>query len=386
MKRCLVIPDSFKGTMTSIEICNIMKGRILNYFPECEVITIPIADGGEGTVDCFLHALGGEKRFTRVKGPFFEELEAFYSIADKTAIIEIASVAGLSRAKDHLNPAKATTYGVGQLMEDAVHKGCKEIILGLGGSCTNDGGAGAAAALGTKFYNDSGESFIPTGENLGEIKLIDISATKEFLKHCTITVMCDVDNPLYGKAGAAYVFGPQKGADEETVRMLDEQLFLFSKAIKKSLDIEIGTTKGAGAAGGMGAGAIAFFDADMKKGIDMILDMIEFEDKIKDCDLIFTGEGKIDSQSLNGKAVIGVAKRAKEMNVPVIAVVGDVGEGVQAAYNLGVSAVFSTNQQAIPFETARKRCRKDLLMTMDNIVRFLKTIENFSLSSFGPKQ
>ena len=374
MKKCLVIPDSFKGTMTSIEICDIMKERILHHFPDCEVITMPIADGGEGTVDCFLHVLGGKKIFTRVKGPLFEDMETFYGISGQMAVIEIASVVGLSNVGKNYNLEKATTYGVGQLIEDAIHNGCKEIVLGLGGSCTNDGGAGAAAALGTKFYNDLGETFIPTGENLGRVIFIDVSKTREILKDCKITVMCDVDNPLYGKMGAAYVFGFQKGADNHTVQMLDEQLRKFSDTIKRILNIDVSMTKGAGAAGGMGAGAIAFLNAEIKSGIKMTLDISNFEKELKDCDLIFTGEGKIDTQSLRGKVIIGIAKRAKKMNVPVIAVVGDIGDDIEAAYDLGVNAIFSTNQKAIPFDLEKKRCKRDLFMTMDNIMRYTKTV------------
>jgi glycerate kinase len=386
MKKCLVIPDSFKGTMTSIEVCSIMNAAILKHFPDCEVISIPIADGGEGTVDCFLQAFGGEKISIKAKGPFFEEIKSFYGITGKTAIIEMAAVAGLSKVEGNPDPAKTTTYGVGQLIEDAVKRGCNEIILGLGGSCTNDAGAGAAAALGTKFYNDSKETFIPTGETLGKVCLIDISETKKFLEGCHISVMCDVDNPLIGKTGAAHVFAPQKGADEKMVKMLDEQLYLFSKTIQSSLNIEIGMKKGAGAAGGMGAGAEAFLGADMKRGIDMILDLIQFEDILKDCDMIFTGEGKIDEQSLGGKVVIGISNRVKKVHIPVIAVVGEIGGGVSPAFDLGVSAIFSTNHRAIPYEEAKKDCRKNLSIAMDNILRLIKTVSERDCENGGEKE
>ena len=375
MKKCLVIPDSFKGTMTSIEVCSIMSAAILKHFPDCEVISVPIADGGEGTVDCFLQALGGEKISVQVKGPYFEETEAFYGITGKVAIIEMAAVAGLSKVNGNLNPAKTTTYGVGQLIENAVKKGCTDIILGLGGSCTNDAGTGAAAALGAKFFNSSNETFIPTGETLGEVCFIDISKTKDALKGRRLTVMFDVDNPLYGKTGAAHVFAPQKGADEDMVKMLDEQLYLFSKTIQSSLNIDIGMKKGAGAAGGMGAGAEAFLGAEMKSGIDMILDMIRFEDIIKDCDMIFTGEGKIDEQSLGGKAVIGISNRAKRLHIPVLAVVGEIGDGIAPAYDLGVSAIFSTNHRVISRDAAKKECRENLSLALENILRLIKTTE-----------
>ena len=376
MRKCLIIPDSFKGTMSSIEVCGIMRAEVIKRFPACEVITVPVADGGEGTVDCFLQALGGEKIELIVKGPYFEQTKAFYGITGRTAIIEMAAASGLAKVEGNMNPAKTTTYGVGQLIEDALEKGCTEIILGLGGSCTNDAGAGAAAALGTKFYDHSGQSFIPVGETLGRVSRIDNSETDKILTGISLTVMCDVDNPLIGMSGAAYVFAPQKGADAEMVAMLDEQMRLFSETIRTSLNIDLSMRKGAGAAGGMGAGAEAFLGAEMKSGIDMILDMIRYEDILKDCDIIFTGEGKLDEQSLSGKAVIGVASRAKQMNVPVIAVVGAIGDGIAPAYDRGISAIFSTNHKAVPYETAAKECRKNLALSMDNILRLLRTAGN----------
>lgn len=381
MKKCLVIPDSFKGTMTSIEICNIMRERILNSFPDCEVVTIPIADGGEGTVDCFLHAFGGERVRLTVKGPCWEDLEAFYGITGKTAVIEIASVVGISHVVKGFDVGKATTYGVGQLIQDAIHRGCREIVIGLGGSCTNDGGVGAAAALGTVFYDEKGEAFVPTGWTLGRISGIDVSRTREILKNCTVTAICDVDNPLYGETGAAYVFGGQKGADSTAIRELDGQLRLFAKALQKSLGVDVRKNSGGGAAGGMGTGVAVFLHAAMKKGIDMALDISRFESRAKNCDVIFTGEGKIDSQSLRGKVVIGVARRAKKIGVPVVAVVGDVSDDIQPAYEYGVSAIFSTNRRAIPFEEEKIRCREDLYATMDDIMRFAKTVERYSVPS-----
>lgn len=378
MKKCLVLPDSFKGTMTSIEVCDIMENRIINTFPDCEVITIPIADGGEGTVDSFLYALGGKKISVRVKGPNFEETDSFYGMIDKTAIIEMAAAAGLQKAGKDPNPAKTTTYGVGQLMEDAINRGCKNIVLGLGGSCTNDAGAGAAAALGTRFYHHSGELFIPTGETLNQISHIDISGTRDLLEGIELTAMCDIDNPLYGENGAAYVYAPQKGADEEMVKMLDEKLRQLSETILKSLKIDIGMKKGAGAAGGMGAGAEVFLGAKLKKGIDMILDMIRLEDILKNCNMIFTGEGRFDKQSLNGKVVMGIARRAKPMNVPVVVITGEIGEGIKPAYDLGISAIFSTNRKALPFDIVKQSCKSDLIASMDNVLGLIKEVENFS--------
>ena len=375
MNKCLVIPDSFKGTMSSMEVCSIMKAEILKHFPHCQVVTIPVADGGEGTVDCFLEALGGERICQKVQDPYFQEIQSYYGISGETAIIEMASVAGLLNGREDMNPAKASTYGVGQLMENAINRGCREIILGLGGSCTNDGGTGAAAALGTKFFNGNGEEFIPTGSTLGQIVDIDNRETQKKLKSCQITVMCDVDNPLFGENGAAYVFAPQKGADKKMVKMLDQQLCLLSKTIEDSLGVDISREKGAGAGGGMGGGAKAFFGAEIKRGIDVVLDVVSFEEKLQCCGGIFTGEGKLDKQTLNGKVVIGIAKRAKKVGVPVFAVVGEIGDDIEEAYGLGVDAIFSTNLRAADYNQIQKDCRKNLRVAMDNILRLIHTME-----------
>ena len=224
MKKVLLIPDSFKGTMSSEKICSIMEKAIRPYYPEAEILSIPVADGGEGSVDAFLSAMGGRKITVPVKGPYFEEVEGFYGIVDgNVAIIEMAACAGLPMVGDNKHPDKTTTYGVGQLIVHAAKNGCKKIIVGLGGSATNDGGAGAAAAAGVKFYKKNGEEFIPTGGTLGEIDKIDLSGKDPALSAVPIITMCDIDNPLYGKTGAAYVFGPQKGADENMVEFLDSQ-------------------------------------------------------------------------------------------------------------------------------------------------------------------
>ena len=374
MKKAVLIPDSFKGTMSSSEICAVLSERLLAHYPDCQVVSIPVADGGEGTVDAFLEAVSGERVTVRVKGPYQEEIDSFYGIIQgDTAVIEMAAAAGLPMVEDRKNPAATTTYGVGQLMRHAIQeRGCKKIILGLGGSCTNDGGCGAAAALGVRFINAQGEEFLPTGGTLEQIQGIDVSAAAEALAGCQITVMCDIDNPMYGETGAAYIFGPQKGADEAMVRELDRQLRCLSEAIIKNLGRDVSALPGAGAAGAMGAGIVAFLGGELKQGIDAVLDTVGFEEIIRDADLILTGEGKIDSQSIRGKVVIGIARRAKPVGVPVVAVVGDIGDGVEPAYDMGVTAMFSINNVAVPFEKARLRSKRDLAATADNLFRLLR--------------
>lgn len=360
--------------MSSSKICSIMKGEIIKHFPGCEIKSIPVADGGEGTVDCFLEAMAGERITLTVKGPFMEDIEGFYAIVENgtTAIIEMAATASLPMVLGREDPRRTTTYGVGQLIADAVARGCKKIIVGLGGSCTNDMGVGAAAGAGARFYDADGNIFVPTGATLEKIAKIDISAVAKMLSGVEITAMCDIDNPLYGKSGAAYVFSPQKGADPETVELLDKNLRACSETVKRELGLDVSELPGAGAAGGMGAGMVAFFGAKLKSGIDTVLDTVGFEEIAKDADVIFTGEGKIDSQSLRGKVVIGIAQRAKALPVPVIAVVGDIGDNMEGAYDMGVSAIYSINRVAVDFSKAKTRSESDLALTVDTVMRTLK--------------
>ncbi|MGP1458457.1 MAG: glycerate kinase family protein [Treponema sp.] len=382
MKKIVLIPDSFKGTMSSACICSIMQKAIGEIFPECETVSIPVADGGEGSVDAFLKAAGGVKKYARVKNPFFEDMESFYGILNstnaegkKTAVIETAACAGLPLVQDRLNPAAATTYGAGQLIGEALKNGCTEIIVGLGGSATNDAGCGAAAALGARFFDAHGNSFVPTGGTLKNIARIDLSALNPLLAQSHIIAMCDIDNPLYGENGAAAVFAPQKGADANTVRELDAGLRHIAEIVKRDIGIDAAFEAGAGAAGGMGYGMLCFLGAELKMGIETVLDAVDFEKRLHGADYVFTGEGRLDGQTLRGKVVTGVAKRAKNAGVPVIAVVGDAADGIDGVYELGVSAVFSINRLAIPFAEANKRAAPDLEHTVKNILRLIRTRE-----------
>ncbi|MCL2508075.1 MAG: glycerate kinase [Oscillospiraceae bacterium] len=374
MKKIIIIPDSFKGTLSSKEICDITASRILAHFPDCDAVSIPVADGGEGSVDCFLAAVGGESVSVRVKGPFFEELDARYAVIEngKTAVIEMAAAAGLPLAGERKDPLVTTTYGVGQLMLDAMKRGCPKIILGLGGSCTNDAGTGAAAAVGVRFLDRGGNAFVPVGGTLSDVKSIDVSGKSRLLDSVEIVVMCDIENPLYGESGAAYVFAPQKGADSVVVAALDVGLRHIAAVIRRDLHTDVSVLKGGGAAGGMGAGMAAFFGSELKAGIEVVLDAAGFDGAARGADLVITGEGRLDSQSLGGKAVIGVARRAKRLNVPVVAVVGGCDYGLGEVYGEGVSCVFTTNRLAEDFSVSRYRARENLAETVDNIMRLLK--------------
>lgn len=377
MKKAILVPDSFKGTLSSEEICSIMSGVIRRFYPDCEIISIPVADGGEGSVDCFLTALSGEKVPLTVSGPYFEPVSAFYGLIDNgaTAVIEMAACAGLPLVEERKDPSKTTTYGVGELMLDAARRGCHKIILGLGGSCTNDGGTGAAAAAGVRFYNTAGEEFIPVGGTLCEIARIDPSGLAPELHGVEITAMCDIDNPLFGPTGAAYIFGPQKGADEQMVRLLDDGLRHLSDCMTKDLGLSLAQLPGAGAAGAMGAGMVAFFGAKLQMGIQTVLDTVRFDELLNGADVVFTGEGKLDSQSLRGKVVIGVSQRAKQAGVPVVVVAGGVDEGTDEAYDLGVSTAFSINRLPQDFSVSRHHSRENMTFAMENILRLWKTAE-----------
>lgn len=372
MKKFVLIPDSFKGTMSSLEVCRIMGESIRRHFPQAEVLSLPVADGGEGSVDAFLTAAGGKRVSLRVKGPYGEEIDSFYGITpDHTAVIEMAACAGLPLSEGVMRPDLASTYGVGQLMVHAAEQGCRKLIICLGGSCTNDMGAGAAAAAGIVFRTPAGEEFVPTGATLGQISSISREGLHPLLRECEIIAMCDIDNPLYGESGAAYVFAPQKGADAEMVRMLDQNLRSAAQTVKEQLSVSLDEVPGAGAAGGMGGGMLAFFGARLQMGITTVLDALAFEQKARGADFIFTGEGKLDTQSLRGKVVVGVARRAQKIGVPVIAVVGDIGDGIDAVYEEGVCAVFSINRVAVDFSQAQLRSRQDMALTMENLMRFL---------------
>lgn len=373
MEKILLVPDSFKGTLSSRQVCQVMAGQLRRFFPQAQVKSIPVADGGEGSVEAFLAAAGGERRTRTVTGPFGEPVEAFYGILGdgRTAVIEMAACAGLPLAEGRLNPERATTYGVGELLLAAKEAGCTKAILGLGGSCTNDGGVGAAAALGAKFTRADGAAFIPTGGTLGEIAALDVSPVAQALQGMELTAMCDIDNPLYGDAGAAAVFAPQKGADAAMVARLDAGLRHLGQVAARCLGRDFSHLPGAGAAGGLGFGMAAFCGAQLRMGIDAVLDAVGFDSLLPGTDVVFTGEGKIDSQSARGKVVSGVAVRCRKAGVPVVAVVGQIGQGFEEMYQQGLTAVFSINRAAQPFAESRFHAGENLALTMENIARLL---------------
>lgn len=351
MKRCLVLSDSFKGTLSSPDICRIARSL---HIPGWHIDALPVADGGEGTTDCFLDACGGQRIALPVSGPFGGTIDGFYGLLpDGTAVVECAAAAGLHQTEGRPDPEAATTYGVGQLLAHALDHGAKRLILGLGGSCTNDGGCGAAAALGVRFYDRQGRGFVPTGGTLADIETIDLSGRHPGLRPGVLTVMCDIDNPLYGETGAAYIFAPQKGANDACVQRLDAGLRHFAAVLHAQLGAEVDTLPGGGAAGGFGAGCAALLCGALRSGITTVLDTVDFDRRAVGCDLVVTGEGSFDAQSLGGKAISGVAGRCQKLHVPAAVLAGRVALTPEQWAPLDLRAVRSINPAGATLEDAR---------------------------------
>ena len=392
MKKIVVAPDSYKGTISSLEASEIMAKAVKEVFPQAQVVQVPIADGGEGSVEAFLSANGGKKVIVETKGPNMEDLQAYYGVLSdgQTAVIEMASAAGLGLLNRGGTPAMTTTYGVGLLMKHALQHGCKKLILCLGGSCTNDMGCGAAVALGAKFelqeenilneerlpvLKDGDGNFLPTGMTLHLIKSVNMNGYIPELKDAEIVAMCDITNPLYGYTGAAYIFAPQKGASDQMVQILDENMRKADKVLSKQLGVENAWVPGAGAAGGMGYGMVTFFGAKMQLGIDTILQNTNFDKCIEDADLILTGEGKLDASTVNGKVISGITSYANRANVPVVALVGNLGEGANLMYQKGLTAAFVTNISGLPVRELEDKALDDLRDATLSVMRLIKSVE-----------
>lgn len=374
--KILIAPDSFKGSLTALEVSESIEKGIRKILPEAEVKILPMADGGEGTVQSLVDATGGRIVCKDVTGPLGEPVRAFFGVLgdEKTAVIEMATASGLPLVPDDKkDPTRTTTYGTGELIKAALDEGVKKIVIGIGGSATNDGGVGMAQALGVRFLNNQGEEIGYGGGELGFINSIDITGLDPRIKETDVTVACDVSNPLYGKQGAAYIYGPQKGADSEMVKLLDDNLRHYSKIIERTLNKDISNIPGTGAAGGLGAGLIAFLDAELKSGIDIVLQVSNFEDHLAGVNLVITGEGSIDYQSARGKTPVGVARKAKEYGLPVVAICGMIGDDLEGVYKKGIDAVFSITKKPVSLEDSVANAKKWLEFTSEQIIRLIKT-------------
>ncbi|MGZ7442713.1 glycerate kinase [Paenibacillus sp. TH7-28] len=377
-KTFVLAPDSFKESMTAKEVCDAMEKGLRKVYPHADYIHVPMADGGEGTVQSLVDASGGRIYTKVVTGPLGEPVTAQYGILGdgETAAIEMASASGIHHVnKETKNPLITTTYGTGELIRECLDQGIKRIIIGIGGSATNDGGAGMAEALGARFLDADGLALPRGGGALKRLERIDISALDPRLRQVSLIVACDVTNPLCGEHGASHVFGPQKGATPEMVRQLDAGLAHYADIAKRQLGKDVRDIPGAGAAGGLGAGLLIFTQAVLRKGIEIVIEYTGLKQKVAAADVVFTGEGGIDFQTKFGKTPYGVAKAAKEAGKKVIAVAGYIGEGIEALYEEGIDAVFGIVPGAGELERLLDEGPQNVERTCENIARVLKLSE-----------
>jgi glycerate 2-kinase len=342
--KIIIAPDSFKESLSSIEVARQIEAGFREIFPDAEIFKLPVADGGEGTVEALVAATGGEIRKVHVSGPLGTPVEAFYGVCGngRTAVIEMAAASGLALVPtDRRNPFLTSSFGTGQLIRRVLDDGLRHLIIGIGGSATNDAGAGMLQALGVRLLDGQGQDLPAGGGALSRLTKIDISGLDTRLSDCIVEVACDVDNPLTGKRGASAVFGPQKGATPAMVAELDANLANFARRVERDLGRSIDTAPGAGAAGGMGGALMAFLEARLRPGIEIVLDAVDLKTLMRDADLVITGEGRIDGQSVFGKTPVGVARIARQQGVPVIALAGSLGPDAEDVLDCGIQALFS---------------------------------------------
>lgn len=370
----LIAPDSFKDCMSAREVALALRRGILKILPDANLIVLPMADGGEGTVESVIDATGGQRVEIRVKDPLMREISSFYGITGdgSTAVIEMAAASGLELLEpEERDPWITSTYGTGQLIADALDRGCRKIMLGIGGSATNDCGAGMAEALGVKFSGKFGKLSARGGGALGEVASVHMEGLDGRIAETSFEVACDVSNPLTGPQGASVVYGPQKGADKAMVKKLDQNLAHFAGVIEKQLGKEFSRVPGSGAAGGLGAGMMAFLDAKLMKGIEMIAEVCGLEEKIRQADLVITGEGKMDAQTRFGKTPYGVAQLAKKYGVDVIGVAGTLEEDAGLLHQDGFDALLSIQEKPGDLEAALANAESLLERTGERIARLL---------------
>ena len=369
--KIVIASDSFKGSLSSIEVAQAATRGIKAVYPNCEVVAVNVADGGEGTVEAVVEALGGEIVHCRVSDPFGRPIEARYGKAGEKAIIEMAAASGLPLLSvEERNPWMTSTYGTGEMIMDAIQRGCRQFLVGIGGSATNDAGTGMLQALGFKFYDFNGKEIADCrGGRLQDIADLDDTFVPKAVREAQFIVACDVDTPFCGPEGAAPVFAPQKGADAEMVAKLDAGMTSFAHVIENKYGINIVPVAGAGAAGGMGGAFRAFLDAKLQRGVEMVLDSIDFNAIIQDADLIITGEGKIDFQTAKGKTAAGVLARAKAQNIPVIAIGGCV-EMCESVQQMGFAGIYPITEEKLPLEIAMQPevAAKNIESTIQKII------------------
>lgn len=353
--KILFAPDSFKGSLTALRITEILGERATLHFPGCQTISLPVADGGEGTVDALVAALGGGKEVLMVSDPLGTPVEAAFGWLDNgaVAVIEMAEASGLPLMGSHPNPLLASSRGTGELIAHVIERGAKSLIIGIGGSATNEGGMGMLAALGAVFYDAEGHPLYGTGADLCNVNKVDLSNLNPKLSKVQITVICDVTNPLLGENGATAIYGPQKGVTPELYSRLESAMSRYAKLLENAIGRDISSAAGAGAAGGMGAVLGGVLGAQLRPGIDTVLETAKFDQLMEGCDLVITGEGRLDGQSVRfGKVPAGIANRCNERGIPVIAIVGSMGDGAQEYYDLGLTSIMTTVNAIMPLDRA----------------------------------
>ncbi|MBM7605518.1 glycerate kinase [Metabacillus crassostreae] len=374
--KIVIAPDSFKESLTALEVASLIEKGFKEVLPDAEYIKIPMADGGEGTVQSIVDALQGKIVEYHVTGPLGIQVPAFFGLSGdgETAVVEMAAASGLQHVPpERRNPLLTTSYGTGELISAALDCGAKHIILGIGGSATNDGGAGMIQALGGKLLNSKGQQIKFGGASLLDLSMIDLTTIDERIHKTKIEVACDVDNPLIGPSGASAIFGPQKGATNETVKILDKNLEHFADLIETTLKLKLRNKPGAGAAGGLGFGVMAAFSsAKFKSGVDIVLEKVDFDKHVKNATCVITGEGRIDSQTIHGKAPIGVARAAKKYNIPVIAITGALSNESEVVKDHGIAALFSIVPGAMTLAQAVDQAEIYTTITAKNIASIIK--------------
>ena len=376
--KAVVAVDSFKGSMTSMQAGNAVKRGILSACPNAEVVVCPVADGGEGTTDALIEGLGGEKISLTVTGPYGDFVSCYYGwlSKQKTAVMEMASAAGITLAKER-NPLRASTRGVGEMIADALKRGCRNFIIGIGGSATNDGGIGMLKALGYSFLDEKGQDVGEGAQALGKVMKIGGDKRNPLLEQAHFQIACDVTNPLCGEEGCSAIFGPQKGATKQMVKDMDQWLADYAKIAKQSFTKADANKPGTGAAGGLGFAFLTFTNATLKSGVDLILHETKLEEEIKDADIVITGEGCLDAQTAMGKAPIGVAKLAKKYGKLVLGFSGAVTKGAAACNEAGIDAYFPIVRSAVSLEDAmkKKNAKENLMDTVEQVFRLVKVLK-----------
>lgn len=370
--KVVIAPDSFKGSVTAMEAARAIERGIKKFLPQALTRTVPVADGGEGTMDSLVSATGGKKVKVEVKDPLARPTEAEYGLLGdgKTCVIEMASASGLYLiSPEERNPLKTTTYGTGELIKKALDAGCRHFILAIGGSATNDGGIGMLQALGMKLLDEAGEEVGFGGEQLDRIVTIDDRNFDERISQSSFLIASDVQNPLIGPNGATYVFGPQKGATPEMVEVLDKKMARWADVVESKTGIRLHDRPGAGAAGGLGGAFQAFFRAEMRRGIDIVIEYTRLKETMADADLVFTGEGQIDFQTASGKTPMGVAQVAQQLGIPTIVLTGSIGKGIDELYRYGITSIHSIVNGPMTLDEAMKRAAELLEQKAEQIMR-----------------